>query len=312
VASAPKTPGEKKKPATGRVGAGNAKGNTKESEEFPLTLHLTGGNPGLEPFIGVWLSDNGEGFGLVVGTWRPFRPSAELFKLKEPIKRNGTLYPWGIQFQELELDGKTVIRTVGQQLFKTEEEATTALETQKRAASGPNTGSGDFVYFFVRENYNSQNQKHPSWRQDLHGAQMKLLNAQYPETLAVLESLSKAKAELRPPLMESALRAYVVEVARCFKRSRVFKEIPTDGELIKAMAKAWKNKRPFDAVDCELANNWEAAGYSQMKPEDYTQKLNAKLGTTLSVSAMKSRALTKLGLTSKRPEGRPPKDGILP
>jgi len=164
--------------------------------------------------------------------------------------------------------------------------------------------------------------------QDLHAAQEKILREQFPRLFSALdnkgqwlreprkfktrEEAETFLANLRGDMMEAWLRAYCADMMQTFKGCPPFAQIPTDVELIVMLAAAAGRATPFDAVDVELANGWEAFGYSTMKPANYCAKINAKLGTRLKPLAMKARALTKLRLTSQRPEGRPANDGELP
>jgi hypothetical protein len=151
----------------------------------------------------------------------------------------------------------------------------------------------------------------PARTQDLHAAQLKLLREHYPRLFVALAKKDQWLRDgvSRADMMEAWLRAYCADVMHTFKRCRLFAQIPTNVELIVMLGAAAARATPFDAVDAELANGWEAFGYSTMKPADYCAKINAKLGTRLKPGAMKARALDKLRLTSQRPEGRTANDG---
>ena len=287
------------------------------AEIHPLTQAAADGLPGAEPFIGIITSDSGEGFGLGISRIREYRPAVRWFQCDKPIEKNGASFSWVVEQAELDKEGKTILRIVQRWLFKTKAEAESEYKKREADLFPKTPADSGNKYLPDPAHLPKHRASLPSRKQDLLDAQLKVLREQYPDTHAALESLKTADAEKRAEKLEDAFRAYLVDVARLRKDKafllqkdgRFFNRIPFD--LVTRLAKSMGAISPFDEVDCELANNWESAGYSEMKPAEYTKAINAKLKTNISDGAMKQRATIKLGLTSKRQLGRPGNDGLL-
>jgi hypothetical protein len=122
----------------------------------------------------------------------------------------------------------------------------------------------------------------------------------------IVHALAQAQPEVRPGAMEALFRAYAVDVMRLHKPAKLGEilpfKMPEETSFILEIAKAYKAKSPRDPVDVEIAARWYAAGYDQMKPDEYTAAINAKTGANLKPDAMKKRRLKKLRLlSSNRP-----------
>ena len=134
--------------------------------------------------------------------------------------------------------------------------------------------------------------------QDTHKAQLKALKGVWPATLEAIEKGADPRKDYNAEsIAMTGSPSLPIEAG--------------DAEAMDKILSAQNLKREMDPVDEELLVNW-LERYSHMKPEEYTASINGKLGTNISVSAMKSRAITKFRLASRRAEGRPAHDGELP
>ncbi len=308
-----------KKPVTGRADAARPK-TGGEDDTLPLTRLASQKRAGAKPFIGALFSDEVLGFAMVLGTLRISVPELRQGPLNTPVVENGELLSWYVLRLELSADRQTVLEESGHWLFKTEAESLAEFERLKTEMWAKPPQSGPTTLTLVPgELLNTHRAALPAAKGDLLDAQMKVLREQYPDTYRAYEASFGADEEARAEKEEELFRSFVVDSVRLLKddtmhleKGGAFHHLPYDSALISRLNKAHGAKSPLDVVDYELAVNWQAAKYWKMKPAEYTAKINAKLGTRLSVAAMKGRALTKLRLVSDRPEGRPANDGKLP
>ena len=220
------------------------------------------------------------------------RPALELFKLRQPKEREGKMCWWEIVRWELDAAGNRATKM---------QTALLTVETEKEAQAI----------------YQKQVQK-------MHDHHRKLLEYYKPPSamLADEERVVKAQWEVLKEVWPGTVKAildganpskvYNAETLARTGRGAFAIEPEEAAETFALLEKAYRQNLTFDPVNVELVIGWISAGYRDMKPQEYTEKINAKLGTDLSKAAMKSRAITKLGLTSRRREGRPAHDGDLP
>jgi len=269
-----------------------------------LTASLLANAPaGAKPIVaGMMWKD---GFAVGTCTFRTITPALRVKNYKPALEQGGKKWPWGVEEVELAEDEKTLLRIVKRILFKTESQADAAfkkwlVEIRAREAKAKATQAA------------ADARKPSGDEQDLAQARLKLMREQYPDTFKAMDTLAQAQPEARPGAVEAVLRAYAVDMVRLHKPAKLgevtpFDSLPADVGLLVEIAKAYKAKSPYDAVDEEIAARWFAAGYDTMSLADYTRAINAKTGAKLLPDAMKARRLKKFRLLSARPEGCPPK-----
>ncbi len=278
--------------------------------------------PGESSFVGMLTSEKGEGvFGMVRVKERKYVPAWRCDCVTTPVEQDGEKYPYILERVEYEEDGKTLIGIRERWLSKSKQAISAEFEKRKAELSQL-PSQGQKINFVPSFKYLEKYRSTLSAReQDLFDAQRKVLSEQYPDTFAAIAADSPVAADSCANKAEKIWQAFVIDSVRLHKGGSAFTSkllselLQSVGknaeagaamlEVCKRIAKAEKSKSPFDNVDHELAANWDAAGYSRMKPPEYTAAINAKLGTNISVSAMKARAITKLRLVSRNNEGRP-------
>jgi hypothetical protein len=218
-------------------------------------------------------------------------PALELIKLGSPTEHEGKMCWWVIEFLKCDAN-RNRLGIVRRDWLPVRH------ETEARAIFEREREKMFERHRKMREQYKLLSDM-PTAERDAQSAQWEVLKEVWPETVRSLQ------ANLDPT------KDYNAETIAITKSPRLPIEAG-DAEAMDKILKAQDRKREFDPVNIELSVNWIKEGYCNMKPEEYTAKINAKLGTNLPVGTMRARAITKLRLTSRRLCGRPANDGELP
>jgi hypothetical protein len=255
-----------------------------------------GTTPGIFPIM--WR----DGFTVGHGTVQKFTAALRMFRYDKPLEHAGKKLFWAIEGVDYAEDLKTVLRIWGQTWFETEEQAKAELPKFEAWAKAEANKK-------IAAQTAAEAHKPTEAEKDLTNARLKVMREQYPDTFTAMDALAQAQPEVRPGAMEALFRAYAVDVMRLHKPAKLGEilpfKMPEETSFILEIAKAYKAKSPRDPVDVEIAARWYAAGYDQMKPDEYTAAINAKTGANLKPDAMKKRRLKKLRLLSSNPEGAP-------
>lgn len=232
-------------------------------------------------------------------------PAHRSIKYTVPIEKDGQRWPWGVEHVELEPDGKTMRGLIERRLFKTKADAETALKKWV-AEFAAEQAKGEKI---LKE---AATQKPSTDEEDLHKARQKVLREEHPSTFEARDIQAQAPPKARSETAEKTLKALTVDLVRLYKPTKIDSIKHFQGDLnatalIREIARADAAKSPFDAVDHELAANWFAAGYDRMSCDEYTQAINAKMGTKIKPKAMERRRYKKLELMTKEVGGAPPK-----
>lgn len=231
----------------------------------------------------------GEALGLAVITGKTeLRPFLGLSKLPKSVQHDGKSCSWEAVLWNRDAHGKPlgVIRSWALPV-QTKEEAWALLPKLAQA---------------LRDDHQRKLGNHKEYTAmrtvelSSHKAQWAALKDGWPRTVKAVESGLEAAKDFNAETV-------------ALTGSSILPIEAGDTEALAKLFKAQSHQGELDAVNAELSVNWIGAGYCNMKPEEYTAKINAKLGTNLSVAAMKGRAVTKLGLVSGRSVGRPINEG---
>lgn len=253
------------------------------------------------PKIVPVLWENGFGMAEVVpGSFRHIADALWVIKYKRAKKRRGNKYPWGVEEGEIDMDTMTMVRVVKQHLFKTEGDAKAAHAKWKPEFMARKSKELDAMETKLPRQLLADDK-------DLQHARLKVLREQYPDTFRAMDGLrvlTNATPEKKAASVEAVYRAFMVDMVRLHKKLRLPKNFDAllDIKLILKIAKAYKTKTPYNAVDVEIASHWFAKGYDKMSQAQYTSAINAATGANLKPAAMERRRYSKHGLmTKKRP-----------
>ena len=217
-------------------------------------------------------------------------PALKLIQLGQPAEHEGQMCWWVIEFVKCDADRNPlgIVRRDWLSV-QSEGEARAIFEKERER-------------MFARHEEMLRQFKllsaMPAAEQAIQMAQWEVLKEVWPMTVeAILDKTDPSKDYNAETIARTGKPVLAIEAG--------------DTVTFAKLDKARRRKLMYDRVNVEIVTGWKD-GYEDMKPEEYTAKINAKLGTDITVSAMKSRAITKLGLTSRRREGRPANDGELP
>jgi hypothetical protein len=275
----------------------------KKETDTPLTDSMMAGTPpGAKPEVAtVTWSD---GFIIGKGAKRHLLDGVRVAHYKPALTEDGTRRPWGVEILlRSTADGKEHIEILDRRLFTTEKAAQAEFERCKAKMDAQ-----------VAEREASQpkakNRQPSSDEEDLKKARLKVMRQQYPNTFKAMDALAQVAPEDLAEAFENVLRAHVIDLARLHKPRQLTKEmqLPTDSTFLLDLAKAYKAKSPFNAVDVEIAARWRSAGYNKMSLKEYTEAINSKADSTLKPKTMEKRRYEKLGLMTDKPVGPPPKE----
>jgi len=275
----------------------------KKETDTPLTDSMMAGTPpGAKPEVAtVTWSD---GFIIGKGAKRHLLDGVRVAHYKPALTEDGTRRPWGVEILlRSTADGKEHIEILDRRLFTTEKAAEAALEQCMGKTSAQRVE--------MKESQpKPQTHQLTSDEQDLENARLKVMRTEYPDTSKASDALAQAAPEDRAEALENVLRAHVIDLARLHKPPQLTKEmqLPTDSKFLLDLAKAYKAKSPFNAVDVEIAARWRSAEYNKMSLKEYTEAINSKADSTLKPKTMEKRRYKKLGLMTDKPAGPSPKE----
>jgi len=275
----------------------------KKKPDAPLTdSFMASAPPGARPLVAklTWPD------GFVVGKGVSHDPDdgVRVQHFNPPLKHDGKRWHWGVEiFRRTSADGKECVKLIGRRLFTTEKAAEAALEQCMGKTSAQRVE--------MKESQpKPQTHQLTSDEQDLENARLKVMRTEYPDTSKASDALAQAAPEDRAEALENVLRAHVIDLARLHKPPQLTKEmqLPTDSKFLLDLAKAYKAKSPFNAVDVEIAARWRSAEYNKMSLKEYTEAINSKADSTLKPKTMEKRRYKKLGLMTDKPAGPSPKE----
>lgn len=145
-------------------------------------------------------------------------------------------------------------------------------------------------------------------REDLYKARLKVLSPVSPRTVKIFEqSINVMDPAERDRLQWEAIQAYFADSAKNWS-NKEFKNwqecnpiekkwVPDTADSLNSPAKA------VDPVDYELALNWVARRYNEMKPGELAEIIYKVTGERLTPVAIRKRHYRSLGLMTKRKAG---------
>ena len=170
----------------------------------------------------------------------------------------------------------------------------------------------DFEYIdSVRPNY--QEEPHPSDTDnyDVYHARLKVMGELQPKTVELLKIANATKdPEKRRFVERQAVQSYFAELAHYFTEAEVLA-----WQKSNAVGTGWlcefgdvmrEPRRTIDPVNHELALNWLRERYNHLSANELSESIFKRLFRWFIPSAIKKRR-ERLGLTTKRKPGSPPK-----
>lgn len=147
---------------------------------------------------------------------------------------------------------------------------------------------------------------------DLYQARLKVLAGLHPKTVelirkadAITDPAKRAKHE------REAVQAYYAELAHYWAEDEVLawqRSNPIGTEWMCEFARVFQEpQREIDPINYELAFNWLRRKYNLLTAEELSDSILVATLQRLMPGALKKRR-ERLGLTTKRPPGPPPKD----
>jgi hypothetical protein len=148
---------------------------------------------------------------------------------------------------------------------------------------------------------------------DVYHARLKVLSELSPKTIELLEIAEAIKDEVKRKYIEREMvQSYFAELAHYFIEDEILawqRNNPVGtGWMCEFAEVMGKPRRTISPVNYELALNWLRAKYNLMTEKELSLSIFQKLLIWLTPGAIKKRR-ERLGLTSKRPTGPPPKPG---
>lgn len=146
---------------------------------------------------------------------------------------------------------------------------------------------------------------------DLYQARLKVLAGLQPRTVALMEqAFATEDPRKREKIEKEAVQAYFAELAHYWTEDLVLqwqRSNPVGTEWLCEFARTFQEpKRELDPVNHELALNWLRRKYQLLSAEELSDAILIATGQRLTPTAIKKRR-ERLGLTTKRPPGPPPK-----
>ncbi len=133
----------------------------------------------------------------------------------------------------------------------------------------------------------------------------------HPKTVDLLRKAEEAKdGSSRGKLEREAVQAYFAEMAHFWTEDQVLlwqRSNPVGTEWMCEFARVLSEPKPtLDPVNYELALNWIRRGYNSLTAAELADALRQVTKEKLRPATVKKRR-ERLGLTTKRPPGPPPK-----
>jgi hypothetical protein len=148
---------------------------------------------------------------------------------------------------------------------------------------------------------------------DVYQARLKVLAGLQPKTVALIKQADETREPVKRQKMErEAVQAYFAELAHYWTEDEVLawqRSNPVGTEWMCEFASVFREpRREVDPIKHELALNWLRRNYNLLTAEELSDAILVMTGQRLTPDALKKRR-ERLGLTTKRPPGPPPKAG---
>jgi hypothetical protein len=147
---------------------------------------------------------------------------------------------------------------------------------------------------------------------DIYEARLKVLAGLQPKTVNLVQQANTAEdAEGRQKLEREAIDAYFAELAHDWTEDEVLawqRNNPIGTEWMCEFGRVFQEpERTIDPINYELAFRWLSRKYNLLTAEELSDMILVATGQRLMSGALKKRR-ERLGLTTKRPPGPPPRD----
>jgi hypothetical protein len=159
--------------------------------------------------------------------------------------------------------------------------------------------------------YQSKPDPNKTDEHDVYNARLKVLSELSPKTIELLQIVDAITDQANRKYVEREMvQSYFAELAHYFTEDEILawqKNNPVGtGWMCEFAEVMGKPRRTISPVNYELALNWLHAKYNEMTEKQLSISIFKRLWIWLTPSAIKKRR-ERLGLTSKRPTGPPPK-----
>jgi hypothetical protein len=146
---------------------------------------------------------------------------------------------------------------------------------------------------------------------DVYQARLKVLAGLQPKTVALIKQADETKDPAKRRKIErEAVQAYFAELAHYWTEEEVLawqRSNPVGTEWMCEFASVFQEpRREIEPIKHELALNWLRRKYNLLTAEELSDAVLVMTGQRLTPEALKKRR-ERLGLTTKRPPGPPPK-----
>jgi hypothetical protein len=180
------------------------------------------------------------------------------------------------------------------QCYKTTEDDDAYVETQFPNFQAPTAGPGGIA------------------ANDLYQARLKVLAGLQPKTVNLVQRADEAKDPgERQKLEREAVDAYFVELAPAWTEDEVLawqRNNPIGTEWMCEFGQVFREpERKIDPINYELAFRWLHRKYNLLTAEELSDRILMATGQRMMPGALKKRR-ERLGLTTKRPPGPPPRE----
>jgi hypothetical protein len=225
-----------------------------------------------------------------------------LIRYDKSMEENGHSHSWGVERVELD-DARKRFRVIRRRTFISESEAVTCFEQWKTHAAVESKN-----LLLEQSARDLKSTASSTAEADLEAAREKHFRECWPVTYAVKDKLRNAEGSDKAQLKEELRRAFALDSARLKipVPADVLAGLDLEPSFLGELAKAWKAADPLDQADREIVLNW-LSQYAHQKPVEYAREINQVTGENVSAATLQKRVNAKFRLTSKRPEGRPPK-----
>lgn len=147
---------------------------------------------------------------------------------------------------------------------------------------------------------------------DLYAARLKMLAGLHPKTVGLIKAADEEKdPEQQRKLGREAVAAYYAELAHHWTEDEVLawqRSNPVGTEWMCEFARVFQEpEREVDPINYELAFNWLRKKYNLLTENELSDAILVRTGQRLMPGTLKKRR-ERLGLTTKRQPGPPPKD----
>ena len=171
---------------------------------------------------------------------------------------------------------------------------------------------GDLAYIENKHpNYQTEPDPKDTDNYDVYHARLKVMEELQPKTVALLKIANCTKnPEKRKIAEREAVSSYFAELAHYFTNDEILawqRSNPLGTSWMREHAEVFdKPRKTIDPVNHELALNWLCEKYNQQTEKQLSISIFKRVLQWLTPAAIKKRR-ERLGLTSKRPTGPPPK-----